>query len=174
MTYRFEDVVATLNSVEPYDWAAFLTARLSGHGPGAPLDGISRGGYRLAYDDNANAYVSAREAENKHTNLLYSLGLVVDHDGKITELFWDSPAFAAGLTSGITLIAVNGATFDGDSLKAAVRAAATGKEPIRLLVRQNKRLREVAIDYHGGLRYPHLVRDEAKPALLDAILTPRG
>ena len=174
VTYRFEDVVAALNAVEPYDWAAFLSTRLTGHGPGAPLDGIARGGYRLAYDDTANAYVSARETENKHTNLLYSLGLAVDHEGKITELLWDSPAFAAGLTSGITLIAVNGATFDGEALKAAVRAAATGKEPIRLLVRQNKRLREVAIDYHGGLRYPHLVRDETKPALLDAILAPRS
>ena len=174
VTYRFEDVVAALNAVEPYDWATFLTARLTGHGPGAPLDGIGRGGYRLAYDDTANAYISARETENKHTNLLYSLGFAVDHEGKITELLWDSPAFAAGLTSGITLLAVNGANFDGEALKAAVRAARTGKEPVRLLIKQNKRLREVAIDYHDGLRYPHLVRDETRPALLDAILAPKG
>ena len=84
------------------------------------------------------------------------------------------PAFAAGLTSGITLLAVNGANFDGEALKAAVRAARTGKEPVRLLIKQNKRLREVAIDYHDGLRYPHLVRDETRPALLDAILAPKG
>lgn len=173
VTYRFEDVVATLNAVEPYDWAGFLSARLTGHGPGAPLDGIGRGGYRLAYDDKPNTYIAARETENKQTNLLYSLGFAVDHDGKIIELLWDSPAFAAGLTSGITLVAVNDAHFDGDTLKAAVRATVTAKEPLRLLIKQNKRLREVALDYHGGLRYPHLVRDEKRPALLDAILAPR-
>ena len=30
------------------------------------------------------------------------------------------------------------------------------------------------VDYHGGLRYPHLVRDGSKPALLDDILAPRA
>jgi predicted metalloprotease with PDZ domain len=32
VTYTFEDVVKTLNSVQPYDWARFLRARLDGHG----------------------------------------------------------------------------------------------------------------------------------------------
>jgi predicted metalloprotease with PDZ domain len=45
LTYAFEDVVKALNVVEPYDWAALLRARLDGHGPGAPLDGVARGGY---------------------------------------------------------------------------------------------------------------------------------
>jgi predicted metalloprotease with PDZ domain len=40
--YSFEDVVATLNKIQPYDWAAFLRAKLDGHGPGAPLDGLAR------------------------------------------------------------------------------------------------------------------------------------
>jgi hypothetical protein len=31
----------------------------------------------------------------------------------------------------------------------------------------------VALNYHDGLRYPHLQRDADKPALLDAILEPR-
>ena len=49
--YTFEDVVAALNSVAPYDWTSFLRTRLDGHGPGAPLDGIARGGYKLVYTD---------------------------------------------------------------------------------------------------------------------------
>ncbi|MGK3151777.1 hypothetical protein VQE80_15440, partial [Staphylococcus shinii] len=51
LTYAFEDVVRTLNQIEPYDWATFLRQRLDGHGPGAPLDGLDRGGYRLVYSD---------------------------------------------------------------------------------------------------------------------------
>ncbi len=43
-TYTFDDLVAALNRIEPYDWASFLEARLDGRGPGAPLDGLTRGG----------------------------------------------------------------------------------------------------------------------------------
>jgi hypothetical protein len=32
----------------------------------------------------------------------------------------------------------------------------------------------VHIDYHGGLRYPHLERIEAQPDLLGAILAPHA
>jgi hypothetical protein len=30
--YTFDDVVATLNGIAPYDWATFLRGRLDGHG----------------------------------------------------------------------------------------------------------------------------------------------
>ena len=45
LTYRFEDVVAGLNKVEPYDWTTFLRQRLDAVGGKAPFDGVSRGGY---------------------------------------------------------------------------------------------------------------------------------
>src|SRR5581483_4830905 len=49
VTYTFNDVVKALNAVQPYDWAGFLRQRLDEHAKGAPLDGITRGGYRLVY-----------------------------------------------------------------------------------------------------------------------------
>jgi predicted metalloprotease with PDZ domain len=51
VTYEFADVVKALNAVSPHDWAAFLRSRLDGHGPGAPLDGLKRGGYQLIYNE---------------------------------------------------------------------------------------------------------------------------
>jgi len=42
-----------------------------------------------------------------------------------------------------------------------------------LLVKDGDRIRTVALDYHDGLRYPHLERDSGAPARLDQILTPR-
>ena len=45
--------------------------------------------------------------------------------------------------------------------------------PIELIVRTGDRYRVARVDYHDGLRYPHLERDRAGPALLDEILTPR-
>ena len=174
VTYRFDDVVATLNAVEPYDWATFLNHRLYSHERGAPLDGIVRGGYVLSYDDTPNVYTASREAEHKTVELRYSLGLTAEHDGTIREVLWDSPAFKAGLTSGIQITAIDGAAFDADLLKTVVRLAKDGKEPLHLLVKQNSRYRNVDIDYHGGLRYPHLKRDDKRPALLDSILAPRS
>jgi predicted metalloprotease with PDZ domain len=59
-TYDFDVVVETLNAVQPYDWAAFLRERLESH-DAAPLDGIARGGYRLAYSDTPSDYFKKME-----------------------------------------------------------------------------------------------------------------
>jgi predicted metalloprotease with PDZ domain len=81
----------------------------------------------------------------------------------------DSPAFNAGLGSGTTVVAVDGQEYDKDLLEDAVKAAKTGKAPIQLMVKEFDRYRTVSIDYHGGLRYPHLERLEGKPDRLSAI-----
>ncbi len=172
-TYDFDEVVATLNKVQPYDWATFLKTRLEGHGPGAPLDGLKRGGYRLVYTDQTTEYGRAVEMGRKYTDLTYSLGMMVGRDGAISEVLWEGPAFKAGLTSGGQIIAVNGVAYDSDTLKGAVRAAKGTAEPIELIVKVADRYKVVRIDYHDGLRYPHLERDPSVPARLDDILAPR-
>jgi predicted metalloprotease with PDZ domain len=171
--YRFEDVVATLNSVAPYDWAGFLRTRLLGHGPGAPLDGIARGGYRLIYTDTPSSYEKSANARRKSEDFTYSIGLNLNHEGAIGDVLWNSPAFKVGLIAGAQIVAVNGVAFDPEDLKTAITAAKAGSAPIELLIKDGKRYRTVAIDYHGGLRYPHLERDPAVPARLDDILAPR-
>ena len=61
----FADVVAALNAVQPYDWATFLKTRLEGHGPGAPLEGLARSGYRLVYDEKPTEYLKSIETANR-------------------------------------------------------------------------------------------------------------
>jgi predicted metalloprotease with PDZ domain len=163
-----------LNTVEPYDWAAFLNARLYSHGPGAPLDGLTRGGYRLVYTDVQSGYAKSVEARRHAADFMYSLGFSVNKDGQLSDVQWDGLAFKAGLTADTQLLAVNGLTYDPDLLKQAVTAAKTGAAPIALLVKINSHVRTVTIDYHDGLRYPHLERTGQGPASLDAILTPKG
>ena len=51
LAYTFDDVVAALVAVVPSDWRGFLRTRLDGHGPGAPLEGLARCGWRLAYSE---------------------------------------------------------------------------------------------------------------------------
>ena len=48
--------------------------------------------------------------------------------------------------------------------------AKAGAAPIELLLRDGKHFRNVKIDYHGGLRYPHLERVPNTPDRLDDIL----
>ncbi|HEY1391762.1 MAG TPA: peptidase M61 [Methylibium sp.] len=166
LLYDFDDIVHALNAVQPYDWADFLRKRLDGNGGGAPLDGLKRGGWQLAYGDEASEFFKATEAEHKQCDLSYSLGLVIDtKDGKLAQVTWGSPAFNAGLAPGMQLVAANWRAFDADRLKQTITAAKGGKQPIELLVKDGESYRTVSVDYHGGLRYPKLVRNEGADRL---------
>ena len=176
VTYTFDDVVKALNAVEPYDWSAYLRARLDGTGQPAPLEGMQRGGYKLVYKDTQTDYQKAIEGQRGRTYLSYSLGLVIDeksHKGSLLEVAWNSPAFRAKLTEGMEILAINGIAYDSDVLKDAIRAAQASGTPIELIVKNGDRFTVASIDYRGGLRYPRLERDASVPARLDDILTPR-
>jgi predicted metalloprotease with PDZ domain len=169
-TYSFEDVVATLNAIQPHDWAGFLKTRLASHGPGAPLDGVARGGYRLVYTDTPTEYFRSTESRRKSTDLTYSLGLSVNKDGELTAVQWEGPAFKAGLTEGMKVIAVNGITYDPERLKDAIVGAKGAGDPVELLVKSGERYRSVKIAYKDGLRYPRLERVPGAPDRLGDIL----
>jgi predicted metalloprotease with PDZ domain len=168
-TYDFDEIVSTLNAVQPYDWAEFLRTRTETVAP-PPLAGLERGGYRLVYRDTPNALAKANAGGN--VSLTYSLGLTANREGRLTAVVWDGPAFQAGLTTGVQLVAVNGMTYTADRLTAAVTAAKSGP-PVELLVKSGDAYRTARIAYTGGLRYPHLERIPGKPARLDQILAAR-
>jgi predicted metalloprotease with PDZ domain len=164
-------VVRALNDVAPFDWRGFLEARVEA--VAAPLDGPALAGLTLVYDERPNALVKDGERERRNTDLSYSLGLVISKDSVFTEVVWESPAFRAGLTSGMTLLAVDGRAYSGELLKEAVSRARGSEEPLELLVKSQDRYRTVKIDYHGGLRYPHLTTVAGGPDRLGEILAPR-
>lgn len=172
VTYTFDDVVKALNDVMPYDWAGFLHAHVDQLAK-PPMDGITRGGYRLVYTDKPSARTVSSNSQRKQENLSYSLGVVLDNKGKIIDVTWDGPAFKAGLALGTEIIAVNGVDYDADELKDAITEAKSDQAPIQLLVKRNDAFSTVSIAYHDGLRYPHLERVEGTPALLDALITAR-
>ena len=167
-TYTFEDVVKTLDGVQPYDWTTFLRDRLDGKV--ALTGGIEASGWRLVYKDEPNAY--AKASSRGGADYTYSLGLSLNKDGVIGDVRWDSPAFKAGIGSGSAVVAVNGLAYDKDVLDEAVTAAKTGA-PIELMLRDFDVYRTIKLDYRGGLRYPHLERIEGKPDTLTPMLTAR-
>ncbi len=175
VTYEFEDVVAALNSVHPYDWATFLKTRIELPGQPAPLAGIEKAGYRLVWKEQPNSFDKGRMEDAKSLPLTYSLGITLDKDGLVSNPRWDSPAFNAGLVTGAKVIAVNGIAYDADGLMAAITVAKGGNKPIELLVKRGDRFLTVPITWNGGLRFPWLERIPGTrgQAGLDQLLAPR-
>jgi predicted metalloprotease with PDZ domain len=170
--YTFDDVVKTLNGIQPYDWASYLRERLDGHGP--LIGGIAASGWKLVYNDKASDALKAVEMRRGFTDLIYSLGLAVGKSGDISDVLWDGPAFKAGLSPSMKIVAVNGKEFSGDAIKDAVIAAAKDKnKSIELLLKNFDEYKTVRIDYHDGLKYPHLERDSSKPDHLADLLKAR-
>jgi predicted metalloprotease with PDZ domain len=171
-TYSFEDVAAVLNGIAPYDWATYLRERVDRVQAHAPLAWIEAGGYRLVYRDTPTPYFTAREKDRKILDLTYSVGAVIGEGGRISGVAWDSPMFNAGATAGATIVAINGRQYSNDGFRAAIRAAQTGREPIRLLIKRGERYSDIVVDYHDGLRYPALERIGTGPSGLDDLLAP--
>jgi hypothetical protein len=71
------------------------------------------------------------------------------------------------------VIAVNGRKWKRDVLDTAIREAQDSTAPIEILAQNGEFFRTFRVDYHGGLRYPHLERDESKPDVLAEVLKGR-
>jgi predicted metalloprotease with PDZ domain len=169
--YTFEDVVSGLNAVVPYDWAGFLTERLTTKKDHAPLGGIQNGGYRIAYTDKANEYTQAEEAVSGAVDAWWSIGIDVA-GGKIGDVLVGSLADKAGLGPGMEIVAVNGRQYSGELLKNAIADAKGSSTQIELIVSNTGYYKVVHLDYHDGLRYPHLEAIAGSPDLLDEITKP--
>lgn len=170
--YTFEDVVKTLNEVTPHDWTAFLRGRLDGHG--SLVAGIAASGWRLVYKDQPSAMTKGVEARRGFSDFTYSLGFSVNKEGTLGDVLWEGPAFMAGLAPCMKLVAVNGRDFSAEALRQAITAAAEDKsKPVELRVKNFNEDRTLLINYHEGLKYPHLERDSSKPDYLGELLKAR-
>lgn len=175
-TYTFDDVVAALNGVVKNDWADFLRARVDTLDP--PLQsGLAASGWKLVYTDKESTYEkqynSRRESPRHLFNFTWSIGLTMGKDGQINDVRWNGPAFKAGVSTGATLVSVNGQTYTQDVLKDAIAAAKSDKAPIKLMLKYQGEFKTVPVDYHDGLQYPHLVRIDGTPDYLSQIIAAR-
>ncbi len=182
VTYTLEDIVKAMNTVQPYDWAEFFRTRVYEVEPQVPEDGITRGGYRLIYNDVEPEWMKHMD-RSIGTSFATSLGFSLRGEGGpggdtgsppggISTVVWDSPAFKAGITPDMQPQAVNDQAFSVQALREAILAAEKNNQPIKLLLKRDKDFLAVNLDYHGGLRFPHLERVESTPDRLDEILAP--
>jgi predicted metalloprotease with PDZ domain len=107
-------------------------------------------------------------------NFHWSIGVNIGKEGKLDSVRWEGPAWRAGLAPGQRIMAVNGLAYNRERLEAAITEAKGNGPAVSLLLKDGERFRTVAIEDHGGLRYPKLVRVEGLPDRLSAILAPRS
>jgi len=171
-TFTFDDIVAALNQVAPYDWAKFLRERLDYVGPHAPLGGIENGGYELVYNDTPNAMMVISESDGRFLDLTDSVGLVLDEDGTIRDVIHGMMAYNAGIGPGMRVQAVNGRGWSLETMRRAVADSEKKSQPIKLLIGNGDFMETYSLDYHSGLRYPHLERQNGPNDYLDEIIQP--
>ena len=176
VTYNREELINDLNQVVKYDWAGFLHQRIDLINPHADVEGITRGGYKLTYQDHPSASETTLSSVGRRggagPDVWYSLGLRLNSTGEISDVRWGSPADKARLAPGQQLIAVNGRVYNAEMLKDAIVKAKSNTEPIHLMMETESYVKPVDIDYHDGGRYPILTRDTTQKDYLDEILKP--
>jgi predicted metalloprotease with PDZ domain len=164
--YTLDDVTSALNDVTPYDWKTFLGSRLNTTGTHAPLDGVTRSGWQVVYNDSPNEQLKLLErGEWKRTDVSASIGLVVHDDGLIIDAVPGSSAFAAGVGPGMKLLTVNGKKWSPQVLREAILESGKSKAPLALSILNEPVTKTFNVDYHDGLREPHLERVSSPPVV---------
>lgn len=172
--YTRAELVAALNAIAPNDWEAFFRTRVDQLRPGAPVEGLEAAGWKLVYTDEPNVIGEANDANPEAGNdLRFSLGGYLSDEGEVQDVVPGLPLDAAGIGIGAQLIAVNSRAYTPTVLADAMKAAKGGAGSIELLVKSADFFTTHELDYRGGVRHPHLLRDEARADLLSAILAPR-
>ena len=171
--YDADEVYRTLNSIVAHDWKSFFETRLQSKSADIPLGGVDGGGFTFVYTDAPNMFTDPWALDGG-LNAYGSLGLHVGADGTIDDCWQGRPAFTAGLSNGMKIVAVNGRKFSSDELMRALRASKTSTTPMELIVDNSGYFKTVKIDYHRGLRYPHLERVTGTTDLLTVIAGKRA
>ena len=71
------------------------------------------------------------------------------------------------------IIAVNSRRFSSTELARALRASKEATGPIELIIENGSYFKSVKVDYHSGLKYPHLERVTDASDVLTAIAKSR-
>jgi predicted metalloprotease with PDZ domain len=166
--YTVQDVIKGLNDVLPYNWRSFLEKRVAQIATEPPLDGLTRGGWKLVYTSEPNELTKAVDEEEKSVDLRTSIGLLIKDDGSVVDIVPGKAADKAGVGPGMKLIAVDGRRFAADRLREAV-AATTKTGKLRFLLENGEFFQELTLAYDQGARFPHLERIEGKPDLIGDI-----
>ena len=170
--YDAADVFAALNTVAPFDWKGFFEMRLKSKSADVPLGGVEGGGYRLVYTAGPNMFTDPWALDGG-LNALGSLGIHVAADGTVDNAWPGFPAYKGGISNGMKIVAVNGRRFSIDALRRTIGASNETPAPMTFIIENGSYFTVATVDYHGGLRYPHVERVAGAEDVLTRIAAPR-
>jgi predicted metalloprotease with PDZ domain len=170
--YTREDVEAALSAVWPYDWHGFFQKRIYEVHSQAPTDGLEAAGWRLVYNATPNTARFDANYVPIEVFAAYSIGMDVNKDGSINDVWPGTPAYDAGLGPHMTILAIDGQAYSAELLNDSIAHPANGK--IALIVRNFDSVQTYEIHYGGGIRHPHLERIPGSHDYLTDILAPRS
>jgi predicted metalloprotease with PDZ domain len=171
-TYTRADIERLLNEAQPYDWHAFFERYVYNISPNPPNDDFARAGWRFVWSDTPNEFVEAREHTRHYDDETFGIGFAVNEKGEVMNVRQDSAAFDAGLGPDMTILAVDGQSFSTDALQYVIRKATHASGPISLIVEQDGWVSTYEVNYHDGLRYPHMERIPGTTDMLLQIMSP--
>lgn len=172
VTYTRRQIESLLEGVEPYDWHGFFEKYVYHADVHPPTDELARAGWRLVYTEKPNAFLG-RHDEHEVAGW-FGFGANLSPEGVVRDVRQDSAAWRAGLAPGMHLLAVDGQQFSPDVLEYALRRGEHSSAPITLIVSQTGWYQTLSLDYHSGIRYPHLERIAGTPDMLASIAAPRA
>ena len=172
--YNFDEVVETLNGIAPNDWAGFLRARLNGYSTKTPLEALEASGWKLVYNEQPNESLANEEALGRRADFTFTVGMIVSDDGSVVDVTHGGTAYDAGVAPGMKIMAVNGEQYSPDKLREVISSAKTVLNPIQFIVANGAQFKTVSMEYHDGLKFPHIERDGSRPDYLSEILHASG
>jgi predicted metalloprotease with PDZ domain len=170
--YTRQDVEASLSAIWPYDWHTFFETRVYQVNSKPPTDGLEASGWRLVYNATPNNARFDAELSPIEYHGSYSIGMDVNKDGSIGDVWPGTPAYDAGLGPHMTILAVDGRAYSADVLNESIAHPRNGK--ISLIVRNFDSVETREIQYGGGVAYPHLERIPGSHDYLSEIFEPRS
>lgn len=176
VTYKEADMIDALNAIQPYDWTGFLRERVYQTSLEAPKNGLALGGYNLIYNDRQSSAIRSNDKRRKQIDQSHSVGLIASRKGLITAVIWGSPAFKAGLKTGLSISAVNGKAYSEEVFRQAIQDSSAQNSQIEIFAKSDDQYLNFLIDYSGGLRYPHLQKIGADAKIeggIDRLLRPK-
>ena len=172
--YNFDEVVETLNGITPNDWAGFLRARLNGYSTKIPIEALEGSGWKLVYNEQPNESLANEEALARRADFTFTIGMIVSDDGTVVDVTHGGTAYDAGVAPGMKIVAVNGEQYSPDKLREAMGNAKTVLNPIQFIVANGAQFKTMSMEYHDGLKFPHIERDGSRPDYLSEILHASG
>ncbi len=169
-TYTRNAIEKLLNDVVSYDWHAFFQKHVYEVATLPPTGELRRSGWKLVYTSKPNLFMKARQTLHHINDQWLTYGMDISKDGRVSQVRENSPAWKAGMAPGMKIKAVDGQVYSPKTLNYAMKQAVHDSAPSVFLVNNDGWFQTHDVAYHGGPRYPHLVRIPGVPNMLAKIM----